>query len=238
MNDTDKGNQVVDKDVMVFKRSYVYAILLPLAFLLGLGSGYMLWGKEVVAQEPKQTPIAEATIDVTPQRFDVPTDGDPSIGPKGAPIVIVEFSDFNCGYCRKWYLDTLQTLLDRYPDQIQFFYLDYPLLAESSVTAAQAAQCAFEQGAFWDYHDALFTREEPRNLDTYLLFAEELNLNIADFQECYDSEGTLDEIENDAVFAANLGIRGTPTFFINGIPLIGAHPIENFTNIIDEELKD
>lgn len=238
MNETDKGNQVVDSDVMVLKRSYVYAILLPLTFLLGLASGYLIWGKEVASQDPEQTPIAEAPIDARPQRIEVSADDDPYLGPEDAPVLIIEFSDFNCYYCRKWYLETLQPLLDRYPEKIRYVYRDYPLLSEDSVTAAQAAQCAHEQGAFWDFHDALFTREEPRNLDTYILFAEELNLDITDFQECYDSEDTLAEIENDAVFAAKLGITGTPTFFINGIPLVGAQSFEKFTSIIDGELNN
>jgi protein-disulfide isomerase len=238
MDNMDKGYQVIDQDVMVFKRSYVYAILLPLSFILGLASGYLFWGREDKSPTPTQTPAPEAAVSTTPQRYDVSVDDDPYLGPEDAPVVIVEFSDFNCGYCRKWYQESLQTIMDQYPNQIRFVYRDYPLLAESSVTAAQAAQCAYEQGAFWEFHNALFDREEPKTLDTYLLFAEEFNLDIDDFQACYDSERTMEEVENDATFAANLGIRGTPTFFVNGIPLVGAQPIENFFTLIDSELAN
>jgi protein-disulfide isomerase len=238
MDNMDKGHQAMDQDVMVFKRSYVYAILLPLTFLLGLASGYLFWGRDDTSPTPAQTPVVEATVQTTPQRYDVSVDDDPYLGPEDARVVIIEFSDFNCGYCRKWYQESLQKILDQYPDQIRFVYRDYPLLAESSLTAAQAAQCANEQGAFWEFHNALFDREDPRTLETYLLFAEEFNLNVQDFQECYDSERTMDEIENDATFAASLGIRGTPTFFVNGIPLVGAQPLENFFALIDSELAD
>ncbi|OGO19804.1 MAG: hypothetical protein A2Z14_08280 [Chloroflexi bacterium RBG_16_48_8] len=222
MNDTDQGNQVVDHDVMVFKRSYVYAILLPLTFLLGLSSGYLLWGRESVIPTNEPTPMTDSLVQTTPQRFDVSVDDDPYLGPEDAPVVIIEFSDFNCGYCSKWYRESLQPILDQYPEQIRFVYRDFPMLSESSVTAAQAAQCAHEQNAFWDFHNAFFTRDEPRSMDTYLLLAKEFNLNVEDFQECYESDRTMEEIENDARFAASVGIRVTPTFFIKGIQLVEA----------------
>jgi protein-disulfide isomerase len=231
------GNQVVE-DVVVFKRSYVYAILLPLTFLLGLATGYIVWGGGETEETAVETPVAVLTEEQVIERYDVPVDDDPYLGPEDAPITIVEFSDFNCGYCRKWYVETLQPLLDAYPDQIRFVYRDFPLLAESSVTAAYAAQCANEQGAFWDFHDALFTRQEPMNLETYLLYVEEFDLDADEFEECYESERTSTEVENDARFAAGLGIRGTPTFFINGLALVGAQPIENFQRLIEDELAN
>jgi protein-disulfide isomerase len=238
----DPNNQNIpakDKDdVIVLKRSYVYAILLPLAFVVGLAAGYLFWGKQpetTVVSEPTQVEVV--ATEVTAQtRYEIPIDDDPSLGPEDAPIVIVEFSDFNCGYCQKWYTESLQQLLDAYPDQILFVYRDYPILSEESQSAAEAAQCAYEQGAFWEYHDALFTRSESLGYDTYLLFAQDLNLDTEDFQDCLDSERYKEEVENDALFAAGLGISGTPTFFINGIPLVGAQPIETFIMVIDDEL--
>ena len=92
--------------------------------------------------------------------------------------------------------------------------------------------------AFWDFHDALFLREETKNLETYLLFAEEFDLNIDDFEECFESDRTIAEVENDARFAAGLGIRGTPTFFVNGLALVGAQPMEIFQAVIEDELAN
>jgi protein-disulfide isomerase len=238
MDMKETGYQVVDDDVLVFKRKYVYAILLPLAFLLGLASGYLFWGRDAGTPSANPTSVVEATVETTPERYNVSADDDPYLGPEDAPVVIVEFSDFNCGYCRKWYQDSLQPILDHYPGQIRYVYRDYPFLAESSLTAAKAAQCANEQGAFWEFHNAFFERNESKTMDSYLLLAEEFNLNIDDFQECYDSERTMDEIENDAVSAAELGVRGTPAFYINGLPLFGAQPIENFYAVIDSELAN
>jgi protein-disulfide isomerase len=236
MSDLKDGNQV-EEDVVLLRRSYVYAILLPMAFALGLGVGYIAWGTDKT-EEPvvTDTPVAVVTEEPEIVRYDVPVDDDPYLGPEDAPITIIEFSDFNCGYCRKWYVETLGPIMEEFPDQVRFVYRDFPLLSESSLSAAHAAQCAHEQDAFWDFHDALFLRDEPKEWDSYLKFAEEFNLNLDDFEECFESERTIAEVENDARYAAGIGIQGTPTFFVNGLALVGAQPFELFKQIIEDEL--
>ncbi len=184
------------------------------------------------------TPTAGSTSNAPPDRFNIPVEGQPFVGPENAPIVIVEFSDFNCGYCKRWHQETFQPLLDAYPDQIRFVYRDYPFLSEESFNASVAAQCAYEQGAFWGFHDALFTRSEPKGFDTYLLFAQELGVDLQVFEGCLGSEGAEEEVIRDAQFASSIGINGTPTFFINGIPIVGAQPFEAFASIIDQELGE
>jgi protein-disulfide isomerase len=187
---------------------------------------------------PDETPVGRATEVSPSERYDIPVEGQPFLGPEDAPIVIVEFSDFNCGYCRKWHQETFQSLLDAYPGQIRFVHRDYPFLSEESFHAAVAAQCAYEQDAFWGYHDRLFTRNEPKGSDTYLLFAQELGLNIQSFQACVESDSAVEAVITDAQFASDIGIRGTPTFFINGIVVIGAQPLQAFVSIIDQELGE
>jgi protein-disulfide isomerase len=187
---------------------------------------------------PDKTPVGHATEVSALERYDIPVEGQPFLGLENAPIVIVEFSDFNCGYCRKWHQETFQPLLDAYPGQIRFVHRDYPFLSEESLNAAVAAQCAYEQDAFWEYHDRLFTRSEPKGAETYLLFAQELGLNIQNFQACLESESALEEVIHDAQFASDIGIRGTPTFFINGIMVVGAQPLQVFISIIDQELGE
>lgn len=184
------------------------------------------------------TPTAGSTSPTSPDRYDIEIEGQPFVGPVDAPVVIVEFSDFSCGYCRRWHLEIFQQLMEIYPEQIRFVYRDFPILSEESFNAAVAAQCAHEQGAFWGFHDALFTRTEAKGLETYLLFAQELGLDIQEFQVCMESGLAADEVMSDARFASSLGIGGTPTFFINGIPMVGAQPLENFTSIIDQELGE
>lgn len=232
---------LLNENVIVLKQSFVYIVLLPAAFLAGLAVGYMFWGRSAQGQDPPMAEVMPTTsgeaASEEQQRFNVPVDDDPFLGPVDAPIVIIEFSDFLCGYCRKWYNETLWPLMEMYPDQIRFVYRDYPVLSQESFRAALAANCANEQGAFWDFHDALFSGRETIGPTAYSKYAQELGLDVQSFQDCVESERYAEEVTADARFAASLGLTGTPTFFINGIPLVGAQPLVRFTMIIDNELN-
>ena len=227
-------NSPVGKDEYIhIKRSYVHIALLLIFFTIGLVTGYLMWGRE---SSPSTGLVSRGTNPQEYVRFDIPIDNQPSIGPEDAPIVIVEFSDFNCPYCRKWHQETFKALLESYPDQIQFVYRDYPILTQESINAAQAAACANEQGAYWEYHNALFSGDYDLGSTAYEAYAVELGLEAQELLDCVESGRYEDEIDNDAQFASSLGITGTPTFFINGIPLVGAQPISSFSKIIDDEL--
>lgn len=220
-------------DYFHIKRSYVVTALLLIFFTFGLGAGYLMWG---VGSSPSTDPVSQPSNPQESVRFDVPIDDDPSIGPEDAPIVIVEFSDYNCPYCRKWHQETFNALLESYPDQILFVYRDFPILSQESNYASQAAECADEQGAFWEYHDALFSGVYELGSIAYEAYAVELGLDAQELLDCVESGRYEDEVANDAQFASSLGITGTPTFFINGLPLVGAQPLSKFTPIIDDEL--
>lgn len=197
-------------------------LLLPVAFMLGLGSGYLLWG-----------------FTTTPgvQRVNVSTDGDPSIGPDNAPVTIVEFSDYQCPYCETWYQLTFNRLLAAYPEQIRFVYRDLPLpMHPEALPAAEAAHCAGEQDAYWKFHDALFSGQYTLSRTAYEQYAADMGLDTAAFTACLDDQRYQDEVKADADDAARLGLNGTPSFVINGRILIGALPFEDFKAIIDEEL--
>jgi protein-disulfide isomerase len=229
-----------DEKYVRFQRSHLYALLLPLAFVVGLASGYIFWGRDAdtgatVAQVESTNPNA-AQDPSQPTRFEIDLDDDPAMGPEDAPIVIVEFSDFRCPYCRRFHEDTFQALWDAYPDQIRFVYRDFPVVG--GVEAAQASECADEQGAYWDYHDLLFSGGLELGTGAYLSYAEDLDLDMDEFNACMDEERYADEVEADARYAAGLGANGTPTFFINGIPLVGAQPLASFQQIIDAELAE
>ena len=201
--------------------------LIPVAFLAGLGAGYSTWG---VA--PPATPRPE------PQRYDVPAEGHPALGPADAPIVLIEFSDFNCPFCRRWHVDTLPALLAAYPDQIRFVYRDLPVVGGGQVgfEAAQAAHCAGDQDAYWPYHDALFTGPHGLSRQAYLEYAEALGLDRARFTACLDEGRHAETVLADRAYALQLGVNSTPTFFLNGIPIIGAQPFGVFASWIDSEL--
>ena len=214
---------------------------LAIVFLLGLGVGYLLWGRAASTINSPQK--AAAAVEPTPapqqiKRYDVPEDGDPSLGPQTAAITIIEFSDFECPYCRKWQLEVWPQLVQEYGDQVRLVYRDFPLygLHANAAPAAEAANCAGDQGQYWDFHDKLFTTDSTYSMDLFTQFAQELNLNMDDFNTCLSSGKYADEVQADYEWAANLGISSTPTFFINGIPMVGAQPFENFKSLIDQEL--
>jgi protein-disulfide isomerase len=218
-----------------FRRSSFYAVLLPVAFLAGLAAGYLFWGRGL-------TPVPETLVDgpaavATPSRMDVSADDDPSIGPANAPITIIEFSDFNCPYCRQFNQVTFKDLMNAYPNQIRFVYRDYPITSQESYIAAQAAECAGDQGVYWAFHDALFSGQYNLGRDAYQAYAEALGLDGDALLACIDSGKYAGEVQNDAHDAAALGITGTPTFFVNGIPLVGAQPLAQFSRVIDGELN-
>ncbi len=155
-----------DGDTLVFKRSHVYALLLPLTFVVGLSVGYLFWGRPVpAAQASAVTPAAQsaqapAGQEQAVQRYEVPEDDDPSIGPQDAPITIIEFSDYECPYCKRWYNEVYLRLREEYADEIRVVFRDFPLYSihPNAEPAAVAANCADLQGMYWEYHDLLVRR--------------------------------------------------------------------------------
>lgn len=157
-------------------------------------------------------------------------------GDANAPITLVEFGDFNCGYCGKWTTETLPLIKEKYIDtgQVRMAYVHYPILGADSMTAAEATECAAEQDRFWDYHDLLYARQgigyTPANLKT---LAGELGLDINAFEECLANFSDREQLENDIRLARIMGVRGTPAFLVNGFPLAGAYPYEDFERLIE-----
>ncbi len=188
--------------------------------------------------------VAEAVAAAQPPSLDDPNSRfnvsslveDPARGPEDALVTVIEFADFNCGYCGRWANDTLNPLLEKYGDRVRFVYRDFPILADTSVTAALAAQCAQDQGAFWDYHTALFSNQGRFTRDELVGYAEQLNLDLDEFNACMDDQRHMSRIAADYQEAQALGVRGTPAFFVNGRPISGAQPLSVFERIIDEEL--
>jgi protein-disulfide isomerase len=228
--------------------SHFYSVLVVLAFAVGILVGYVAWGRDVpvavaaapaAAQQPSG-PVVEAPVTQEAQftRYDIPTEGYPSLGPDNAKIVIVEFSDFQCPYCRRFHDDTYQALLDAYPGQIRFVYRNLPLpptMHPDAMSAAVASLCANDQNAYWDYHEKLFS-SDTLGEQTYIQYATDLGLNVEDFTACLSSGKHDDFIEQDMAFSSNLGVQSTPTFFVNGLAIIGAQPLSSFAQLIDKEL--
>ena len=232
-------------DTITFKRSHFYLALLPVMFVCGLGVGY-LFGVQTddVAQSDEAVEAKVETVETEDvvgqiQRFDVTSTDDPSIGPENAPITIVEFSDFQCGYCARFVDATLVPLLEAYPDEIRFCYRDFPLdnIHPEARPAAEAAQCAFEQNKFWEFHNGLFRSQTALSNNLYMELADKINLDINEFEKCYSSGRFRSRVNDDFNVGRDLGVTGTPTFFVNGRPLVGAQPLEAFMAVIESELR-
>lgn len=238
------------EEFVTFKRSHFYSVLVVLAFAVGLLLGFVIWGRDAavptVAAEPAATQAAQpsgavAEVPITPEpqytRYEIPTEGYPSIGPDDAPITIVEFSDFQCPFCRRFHEETYQALLDAYPGQIRFVYRNLPLTSihPDAMPSAVASLCANDQNAYWDYHGKLFS-SDALGRDIYIQYATDLSLNVEEFTACLDSGKHDAFIDEDMNFALDLGVQSTPTFFVNGLAIVGAQPLSAFQQIIDLEL--
>jgi protein-disulfide isomerase len=226
-------------NTITFKRSHLYAMLLPLAFVVGLAAGYIFWGRNVAAPAPTtaNAPQAEAQPQQA-NRYDIPEDDDPVWGSDEAVITIIEFSDYECPYCRRWHVEVWPQIQEAYGDQVRLVFRDFPLTSihANAIPAAAAANCAGEQGLYWEFSERLFSMELGLSPSAYEQYATELGLDLNAFMACLESGDQNDEIMADYEYAANLGVRSTPTFFVNGIPVVGAQPFEAFQSVIEEEL--
>jgi protein-disulfide isomerase len=180
---------------------------------------------------------AGVRILLDPPRVAVSTGDDPAKGPATAPITIVEFSDFQCPYCSR-VNPTLKQLDEKYGDKLRVVFRDFPLVQihKEAVKAAEAAQCANDQGKFWEMHDKLFGNQSKLQVEGLKQSATEIGLDAAAFNQCLDSGKYTAEVQQDAEEGVSYGVNSTPAFFINGRLLTGAQPLENFVTVIDEEL--
>jgi protein-disulfide isomerase len=243
METTDPESTPETEDTITFKRSHFYSVLVVIAFAIGILTGYFVWGRNsastrAVANNPSAAQAPAATQAPRYVRYEVATDGFPSMGPADAPIVIVEFSDFQCPFCQRFYDQTYKQLMAAYPGKIRFVYRHLPLTSihPEAFPAAEASMCANEQNAFWPFHDKIFENQDKLGSGLYLQIASDLNLNTSAFEDCVNTNKYKDQVQADSDFALGLGVQSTPTFFINGLALVGAQPLTAFTQIIDKEL--
>ena len=187
-----------------------------------------------------------------PQIFTISLDDDPFKGDSNAPVTIVEFSDFQCPFCSRFFQQTLPQLEENYINtgKVKFVYRDLPLdsLHPNARPTHIAAECADEQGKFWEYHDILFLNQAKwkdlasEDLENSLKkYAQVLGLDVPSFETCLSSDEIADEVNRDALEARSYGTTGTPTFFIGTekdgfIKLVGAQPYSSFQRVIDSRL--
>jgi protein-disulfide isomerase len=161
-----------------------------------------------------------------------------SMGPDDAPVTIVEFSDYQCPYCSRAE-PVVQQVLERYPSQVRFVFRHFPLeqIHPLARGAAEAAACANEQGRFWEFHGKLFASGAKLDAESLQQYASDLELDLEAFQACVDERRFQAAIEADLVAGRQAGVTGTPVFFVNGIRMSGARPLEDFVSTIEKELR-
>jgi protein-disulfide isomerase len=178
----------------------------------------------------------------TPRPTDIPREGT-TLGSPDAPLTIVEYSDFLCPYCTQAALQIVPQIEDEYvaTGKVKLIWKQFPsaqLHGEAAITAAEASECAAEQNAFWEYHDALFLNNTRVvfNTDNLKRLAQELNLDTEAFNACLDEGKYSNKVADDYSEGRRRQVTGTPTFFVGQTELVGAKPYSDFKTAIDDEL--
>lgn len=178
---------------------------------------------------PSQEEIKIASFEITKN--------DHIRGNFAAPVTLVVFSDFQCPYSGK-FKEIMDEILKNYTDKVRIIFKHYPLsFHQNAQKAAEATECASEQGKFWEMHDKLFTNQEQFGIDNFKKWAGELKLDTQKFNTCFDSGKYSEKVKKDLAEGQSKGVDGTPATFVNGKLIPGAQPFDNFKTIIDLELK-
>jgi protein-disulfide isomerase len=221
-------------------------LLVIAAFLIGT-----LWTKVSYLEKGGTTaPLGANQAAPTPapgQKVDVEVGKLPVLGNKDAKVKLIEFSDLQCPFCKSFLDNTFPQIKKEYIDtgKVAFYFRHYPLtqIHPNANKAGVAAECANEQDKFWTYHDNIFAKQsEWSNLDNasavskFKSYAIELGLNASQFNSCLDSDKYQANVDQDLSDGTKAGVTGTPTTFVNGVPLVGAQPFDAFKTAIDAEL--
>jgi protein-disulfide isomerase len=247
MTETKSETITIKKDALWKYSTFVLlAVLIVGAFFFFTGKGVPTGN--VIANNPS---AGNNLPSPSPQAVQVSADDDAVLGDKDAPVTIIEFSDYQCPFCRKFWAETLPSIKKDYIDtgKVKLVYRDFPLSFHPMAQAsAEAANCAREKGGdegYYKMHDKIF--QEQMTLDggtvqstvTYTesdlkTWAKDIGYNI---DSCLDSGKYANEVQKDFTDGGNSGVQGTPGFFVNGKPLSGAQPYSTFKQVIDAELQ-
>lgn len=173
-----------------------------------------------------------------PYRLEVDPAGGPVRGEAAAPVTIVEWSDFECPYCKS-VLPTLERVLEEYPEQVRLVFRHFPLHAihPNAQAAAEAGVCAQDLGAFWELHDLMFDEQDTLTADDLKDKAERAGLDAEAFAACLEEGATADRVEADRRAGVLAGVNGTPALYVNGRPLAGAVAYEQLAEVVEDELE-
>ncbi|MEE2790363.1 MAG: DsbA family protein [Acidobacteriota bacterium] len=184
-----------------------------------------------------RTAADDVRVELEPPRTTIETDAnDPAFGSRNATVEIVEFSDFQCPFCQRLN-GTLEQLKADYGDDVRLVFKDYPLPNHAQAfKAAEAGNCAHEQGKFWELHDVMFSNQSELEVADLKRHAGELGLDQASFDTCLDSGRFAASVSADLRLGQGVGVSSTPTVFINGRAVMGAAPYNVFAEIVQDEI--
>ncbi len=190
---------------------------------------------------PNLLPVGEI-VEIAPKAY--PMTNANTMGDPNAPVTIIEYSDFQCPYCKRFSDQTKDQIINAYvvTGQVYFIFRSYgEWIGPESLAAAEAAYCAGDQNQFWQFHDMLFANQTGENVGAYrdnrlVAFGEYLGLDMDAFNACFNGHDKRDQAQQDLIDGQNAGVQGTPAFFINGQLLQGAEPFSEFQALIEEAL--
>ena len=218
-------------------RSVFYVSLgIIIGFALAIACVWLIWELSLnqnYIRTNNENPINEFDF----EKFDILNR--PTLGDNDAVVTVVELTDYECPFCKRYNQTILPRILSDYGDKIRYVAVNFPLIHihPLAFTASVASECAYQQGKFWTYRRELFASENGLKLDNLLLIAESIDLDLIEFQTCLESDNAQNIVDRDILIAESLGVTGTPTFFINDKVLVGARPFGSFKVMIDLELE-
>lgn len=220
------------------KLNFFFGLIIGVAVvaLVGFG-GLMLTRDNSNGSQDKQPEVAGEQQPDQPSVDLKIADGDHFLGNKKASVKIFTFSDFQCPYCARHH-ETMHQLVDEYGDQIAWVFKQFPIASHPlGMPGALATECADEQGKFWEMSDKIFESQQTLAADSFATFAQELGLDVDQFNSCMDDEKYKNKILADYNLGIESGVRGTPSNFINNESVPGAIPLENLKEMVDNLLK-
>ncbi len=234
--------EVLSLDILILVSIlYMKSILTPLSIAVSvtLVVGAFIITREGEEDEESLPSVAEIRADIVDRDWSGADRN--AVGDPDAPVTIVEYSDYACPFCTRYWETTLPQIKETFIDEgiVRYIYRDFAVVGGH--WAAEAAWCADEQGAFWDYHDLLFSRHtEDRqrwnNVEIHRIYANALELDAEELASCFEERRFEERVSEMTQEATEQGGRGTPFFLVNDRGLSGAHPFETFEEVIHDEL--
>ena len=264
---SENFENIIRKNEKIVKKSTYNGLIITVIIVIGIasflgGSQISNLDSNQISQEELNDAIAKLELKILQNKLPsnqpvvelkISADNDPIIGNSNAPITIIEFSDFQCPFCAKFHIQTLPKIMEEYikEGKVKLVFRDFPIqsIHSNALLASVAAECANEQGKFKEMHDKLFENQNEwnnKNTDNVIIlfnqYSSEMGIGKKEFDSCLKNEKYIKEIQKDLDDGRAYGVTGTPGFFIGNdkigfIELKGAHPFENFKNIIDTQLK-